>query len=103
MCRLYLFLLFGFSMISFASGQKSQGTFQLSGKVIDASTGETLIGATVRVEQLSTGTTTNGCGFYSIQLPISEDSLTIAISYVGYLERSKMRLLLNCLTMRPRW
>ena len=92
MCRLFLFLLFGFSLLSFAFGQNSQSTFQLSGKVVDASTGETLIGATIRVDQLSTGTTTNGYGFYSIQLPVSDDSITIAISYVGYVDKA-VRLL----------
>lgn len=58
----------------------------LSGTVTEASRGETLPGAHLRINATGTGTTTNGYGYFSLQTPPgSGDSLVI--SYVGY--RSK--------------
>ncbi len=54
----------------------------ISGKVSDAENGEMLIGATIFVEELKTGTTTNLYGFYSISLP--EGTYNISYSYMGY-------------------
>ena len=44
----------------------AQEKFTINGYVKDANAGETLIGATVFVKELGTGTTTNEYGFYSI-------------------------------------
>ena len=56
----------------------------LKGRVIDAITGETLIGAAVRVVELPlTGVATNVDGEYSITLAQS-GRYTIETSYVGY-------------------
>ena len=53
------------------------------GTVTDASTGESLIGAAVRVLELEgTGTTTNGYGYFSLALPAGK--YTLVVSYVGY-------------------
>jgi len=53
------------------------------GTVTDASTGESLIGAAVRVLELAgTGTTTNGYGYFSLALPAGK--YTLVVSYVGY-------------------
>jgi len=62
-------------------GQKK---YTISGTVKDQSTGETLIGATVRIKELpQSGTTTNGYGFYSMFIPEGEYMLTF--TYTGYL------------------
>jgi hypothetical protein len=77
-----LLCLFCFSASSFA-----QGTYAISGTIKDRKTGETLIGATVRIEENKTGTTTNEYGFYSLSLPAG--SYTVIIDYVGYDEQTQ--------------
>ena len=67
----------------FAIGLFAQQPFTLSGIISDADNGETLIGATVYVSKLETGTTTNEYGFYSISLPAA-DSFLVEYSYVGF-------------------
>ncbi len=47
----------------------AQEQHTISGYIKDASNGEALIGASVFVNEISTGTTTNVYGFYSLQLP----------------------------------
>ncbi len=60
----------------------------ISGTVIDAESGETLIGATILViENPSLGTSTNEYGFYALPVPSGNDSLTLEFSYVGYQPR----------------
>lgn len=54
----------------------------LSGYLKDASNGEALIGATVYVEELKQGTTSNPYGFYSITIP--QGNYTLQVSYIGY-------------------
>jgi len=54
----------------------------ISGHVKDASTGEDLIGATIYVEEMQSGTATNAYGFYSLSfLP---GDYTLRFSYIGY-------------------
>ncbi len=72
-------LLFFFLSISFTFAQQRH---TLSGTVRDASSNETLIGATVIVKELTTGVTTNEYGFYSITIP--EGSYTIQVRYIGF-------------------
>jgi len=61
-------------------GQKK---YTISGTIKDESTGETLIGATVRIKELpQSGTITNGYGFYSIFIP--EGEYTLTFTYTGY-------------------
>lgn len=61
----------------------SQNKFTISGYAKDTSSGETLIGANVYVEEdISAGTSTNLYGFYSLTL--AEGDYTFIISYVGY-------------------
>ena len=60
----------------------------ISGTVMAAESGETLIGATILVvENPSLGTSTNEYGFYALQMPPGQDSLTLEFSYVGYQSR----------------
>ena len=54
----------------------------LSGYIKDANSGETLIGATVLVDELKTGTNSNAYGFYSLSIP--PGTYTFKISYLGY-------------------
>ena len=54
----------------------------LSGYIKDAISGETLIGATVIVDELKTGTNSNAYGFYSLSIP--PGTYTFKISYLGY-------------------
>jgi len=61
----------------------AQGTGTLAGRVVDAQTGETLIGANVRIEGTSLGAATNIDGEYrSIGVPVGTYSVTA--SYTGY-------------------
>ncbi len=53
----------------------------ISGYVLDAKTGERLIGATVVDTYSGTGTVTNVNGFYSLTLP--GDSVQLQAGYVG--------------------
>jgi outer membrane cobalamin receptor len=62
---------------------QEQDFFTLSGTITDGQTGETLIGATVQVPEIGTGTVTNEYGFYSIRLP-AQDTLTVIFTYVGF-------------------
>jgi hypothetical protein len=60
----------------------AQDNYTVSGYLKDVKNGEVLIGATVMVSELKTGTTANSYGFYSLSLPKGE--YTIVISYLGY-------------------
>jgi len=57
-------------------------TFTISGYVKDRNTGEALIGATIYVRSLKTGTTTNLYGFYSFSLPA--DNYQLEFTFLGY-------------------
>lgn len=59
-----------------------QEKFTLSGYVKDLESGETLIGATVFVENLQAGTITNTFGFYSLTLPAGTH--TVEYRYISY-------------------
>ncbi|RIH64451.1 TonB-dependent receptor [Mariniphaga sediminis] len=54
----------------------------ISGYVKSAETGEGLIGSTIYVEELKTGTATNSYGFYSLTIP--KGNYTVRYSYIGY-------------------
>ena len=58
------------------------GRYTISGYLKDAKNGEVLIGATILVKELNTGTTANVYGFYSISIPKGKYSLVY--NYVGY-------------------
>src|SRR5258705_13219749 len=60
----------------------SQSKHTISGYIKDASNGEALIGATVFVQENTTGTTANAYGFYSLTLP--SGNYKISFSFVGY-------------------
>ena len=54
----------------------------ISGHIKDAESGEDLIGATIYVDEIQSGTVTNLYGFYSISL--EPGKYTLRFSYVGY-------------------
>ena len=56
----------------------------ISGKVVSATDGEALIGATVQVQGTQTGTVTDFDGNFTLY---AEDGQTLVISYVGYLTK----------------
>ncbi|MBR1513592.1 MAG: TonB-dependent receptor [Bacteroidales bacterium] len=58
-------------------------TYTLSGHIVDATTGEMLIGATLFEASSQTGTSANGYGFYSLRLPAGKHKLQCA--YLGYI------------------
>jgi hypothetical protein len=61
----------------------AQKKFTINGTVRDAATGETLIGASMRIQELSSvGTATNSYGFYSLTIP--EGDYTLLFNYIGY-------------------
>nr|WP_294790733.1 TonB-dependent receptor [uncultured Mucilaginibacter sp.] len=65
------------------SGAFAQKNYAVSGTVKDAATGETLIGATVRIVELKqSGAVSNAYGFYSLSAP--QGNYTLAVSFVGY-------------------
>lgn len=60
----------------------AQDKYSISGTIEDETNGEALIGATVLVVELGTGSTSNVYGFYSITL--DEGTYNITVSYIGY-------------------
>lgn len=54
----------------------------ISGSIKDATNGEQLLGATVFIKELKTGTASNLYGFYSISL--QQGTYTLVYSYIGY-------------------
>jgi hypothetical protein len=72
------------------SAQQASGVvkYTVSGNIRDGSNGEELLGASIYVKELKSGSATNIYGFYSISLP--EGNYTFIYSYVGYesVERS---------------
>jgi hypothetical protein len=59
----------------------AQEKYAVSGTITSAKTGETLIGASVRISGSTIGTTSNEYGFYSLSLP--KGSYTIEVSAIG--------------------
>ncbi len=70
-------------MVFFATATYAQGT--ATGKVIDGSYSESLIGATVVQKGTTNGTVTDIDGTFSISLPAGEQ--TLVVTYVGYKEQ----------------
>ncbi len=70
-------------LFSFQSSLFSQASHTISGHIRDSLTGETLIGASVRLKaNPSVGTRANNYGFYSLTLP--EGDHVLLVSNVGY-------------------
>jgi len=78
-----LFLLLFLSLFCCLSAS-AQKRFTVSGTVRDAATGETLIGASVKIESAigRSGTATNAYGFYSLNG--TEGDYTLTVSYISF-------------------
>lgn len=74
-----------FSVLFFASSAFSQNKFTISGYIKDSISGETLIGASIAIQNKSTGITSNQYGFYSLTL--TEGKYVLICSYTGYQTR----------------
>ncbi len=62
---------------------QSEKKYAISGSVTDKKSGETIIGALLKVVELkNTGTAANEYGFYSLSIP--KGDYTIEVSYLGY-------------------
>lgn len=77
-----IFILF-FSFLYIYGVAQSDVTVTISGTISDSDNGETLIGATVAVPSMATGTSSNAYGFYSISVP-KGDSMQLEFSYIGF-------------------
>jgi len=69
-------------LVLFSFNSFSQERFTLNGYITDSESGESLIGATVFINEINSGTVTNPYGFYSITL--DEGNYNIDFRYIGY-------------------
>lgn len=80
-----LSLIFAFLLISingFSENDPDAKKYTISGHITDEQNGETLLGATVYVAELQSGTVTNFYGYYALNLRPGSYQLTY--SYIGY-------------------
>ncbi|MDD5571039.1 MAG: TonB-dependent receptor [Bacteroidales bacterium] len=82
MRRLVLYIIILLSALNISANSAIIPKLTISGHVKDGKDGEVLIGATIYVKELKTGTVTNSYGFYSISLPAGVYNITY--SYIGY-------------------
>lgn len=75
----FLFFMF---FLAYAGVGSAQQKFTINGYARDAANGEAMIGASVFVQELNTGTTTNEYGYYSITIPAA--NYVLKFSYLGY-------------------
>lgn len=76
--RLTLFILVMlYSLLTLA-----QDKVTISGRITDKATSESLIGVSVYIKEIKSGTTTNEYGFYSLTVP--KGNYDINIAYIGY-------------------
>ncbi len=91
MKRIFAFKVFIVLILIYCSSATvlfAQKNYTVNGIVKNAATGETLIGASVKISGASQlGTSTNNYGFYSINLPAGQ--YKFEISYVGYVTQIK--------------
>lgn len=76
-CLFFLIII----LLPFVSEAESR-KFTISGQVKDGSSGESLIGASVYVEEIQSGTITNLYGFFSISL--DQGNYNLRVSFIGY-------------------
>jgi len=77
-----IILLGGITTMGRAEGESLVKKYAISGHIKDAETGEDLIGATVYIKEIGSGTITNSYGFYSINL--AKGTYSLKYSYIGY-------------------
>tara|TARA_B100000768_G_C11276263_1_gene376124 strand:+ start:99 stop:2513 length:2415 start_codon:yes stop_codon:yes gene_type:complete len=77
-----LFLFFSLSVFSSVLSAQNDANWTVSGRVIDAKTGETIIGANIIPVGEPRGVSTNGYGQFSITL--AEKPYVFNVSFIGY-------------------
>ncbi len=77
-----ILMLLGIKPVLADGEDDSRIRFTISGHIRDAASGEDLIGATVYIQELKTGTSSNLYGFYSVSL--IPGKYNIVYSYVGF-------------------
>ena len=75
-------IFFCLGLLLFELNTSAQKRFTISGYLNDRSNGESLIGATVKVNEIKMGTATNTYGYYSLSLP--QGKYTLVFSYLGF-------------------
>ncbi|PLX22912.1 MAG: hypothetical protein C0597_01675 [Marinilabiliales bacterium] len=75
-------LLFPKRPSAYQNGDGSNSTHTISGYVKNSANGEELIGATIYIQDLNIGTSTNVYGFYSLTVP--EGYYSVQYSYIGF-------------------
>jgi len=83
--RLWPLLAFMWMLLTSANAQEK---YTVSGEVIDAATGEALIGVTIYTADKTVGTMSNTYGFYSLTLPAGKQ--TVMYSFVGYATQQRV-------------
>ncbi|WP_448528779.1 TonB-dependent receptor [Raineya sp.] len=83
----------------FVSPLFSQNKLTISGYVRDAATGEDLIGASVWEAKSKVGILTNAYGYYALEIPISNDTIILKASFVGYAEYTQKIFFTKSLTL----
>ena len=76
--KYYLFFSKAVSIVLFVllvATSNAQSKVTISGYIKDAKNGEGLIGATVQIKELKTGSATNTFGFYSLTVPAGQYSV----------------------------
>ncbi len=68
-------------------GQPTKTDFTLTGKVVDATSGENLPFATVMIKNTKQGSQTNVDGYFTL-LKVPSDTTTLEVSYVGFVTRT---------------
>lgn len=77
------FVLILFIVVLFNQVATAQNRFTVNGTITDSGTGETLIGASIKLTGKTTGgAVTNSYGFYSVSIP--EGNYEASISFIGY-------------------
>ena len=72
-----------FGCVTFGFSQSTTGMMILNGKVVEAKTGEPLIGATVLLKGTTTGTVTDYNGLFSLTVNV-KDTATLMVYYIGF-------------------
>ena len=89
----FLAVLYLLSIGHFLVAQEKEEKATLSGYIKDAESGETLLGASVYIQSLQLGVTTNVYGFYSLSVPKGKYEVTV--SYLGYVSYKEVVLIEN--------
>ncbi len=77
-----------FLSVAFPAVLHAQNKTTIIGTVKDKRTGESLIGASIKIEELpGTGVATNSYGYYAVSIP--QGKYTLMVSFAGYINYTK--------------